>query len=137
MSYLVKVVPDPPPAEIYTLLNSELSSTTEELLMSWADQLKQQGLQEGLERGLEEGLQRGMARGMARGMEEGLEKGREEARSQALARSRARFLKLLTMKFQDVSEAVRSQVSAASEEDLDRWTGGIFEAESAEALIRG
>ncbi len=125
LRYIVKVVPDPPPQEIYSLLSTELSSTAEELLMTWAEQLEQKGLQRGLQRGLEEGLERG------------LERGRAEEQARQLQRSRLRFLKLLALKFQEVPPSAQVRVEEAAEEELDRWTEVILMADTIEAIFQG
>ncbi len=125
LRYLVEVAPAPPPPEVYRLLNTQLPENTEEILMSWAEQLKREGMEIGIEKGRQEGRQEGLEEGIEKGIEEGL------------GRSRRRFLAMLSIKFPAISDGARARVQAASEEDLDRWTATIFAAETVEELLRG
>ena len=117
LRYLIEVAPVPPPPEIRRLLNTELPENTEEILMSWAEQLKREGRQEGLR--------------------EGIEKGRQEGIEAGLERSRQRFLSMLSVKFSEIPDSARARIQTASEEDLDRWTTEIFAAKTIEDLLRG
>ena len=93
--------------------------------MSWAEQLKREGRREGRQEGLREGIEKGIEKGIERGIEKGLE------------RSRQRFLTMLSAKFSEIPDSARARIQTASEEDLDRWTIGIFAAETLEDLLRG
>ncbi len=76
--------------------------------MSWADQLRQEGLQQGLQ------------------------KGRQEGRQESL---REILLNLLTAKFGGVSDAVRKQVEASDSDTLTSAIERVLSASTAEDVF--
>jgi predicted transposase YdaD len=100
--------------------------------MSYAEQLRQDGLQRGLQQGLERGLQQGLERGLQQGLERGLEQGLERGR-QAMV---AALLDGLEARFGPVADDMKARVRLADLAQLQAWHGSLFTAPSADGLIR-
>ena len=124
LRYIVLVGQDKPPQSIYTLIAEKLSPKMEENLMTWAEQLRQEGRQEGEQKGRQEAL-REAQRAAARLQE------------QRLSQARSRVQKMLTLKFQTLTSQHMAQIEAADEDTLERWTIEMLTAGSVDALLNG
>ena len=104
----------------------------QEVELTWADKLIEQGRQEGAEKGREEGR----AEGRDEGREEGREEGRAEGRRVGLIEGkRGTLLRLLTAKFGPLPEATSSRVEALdSLDELDSYFERVLKANSLEEI---
>jgi flagellar biosynthesis/type III secretory pathway protein FliH len=84
----------------------------------------EQGLAQGLEKGLKKGLEKGLEKGLAQGLEKGLAQGMAES-----------LLLLLEERFGPMPEELRTQVRAASPQQLRQWMSKVFTAASLEELF--
>ncbi|MCB9796024.1 MAG: Rpn family recombination-promoting nuclease/putative transposase [Alphaproteobacteria bacterium] len=113
-SYIVEVYQRPETVEaLRTLAIEALDEDAQELIMTIAEQWRQEGLEQGLEQGLELGLEQGR-----------------------VVQARELLLRLLERRFGALSEAVRERVAAAELPTLIAWTDGIFSAPDAETLTQ-
>ena len=87
----------------------EVKSMLAERVIEWTEEWKRQGLEKGLE--------------------QGLEKGRQEGEATLLQ-------KLLERRFGKLDELLRLRLQAADAETLLRWGERIFQAASAEEVLR-
>lgn len=115
LRYIMRVSVAPPPDTIRPQLRHFLTPQSEEMVMTWAEQLRQQGLEQGIEQGLEQG--------------------RHSALQEQQQRAAARVSRMLRLKFGDVSEAVEQQVAAATLDALERWTERILIADTIGAVF--
>lgn len=76
----------------------------------------------------EQWMKKGRAQGLAKGLEKGLEKGLNQGRRDTLAR-------LLELKFGPTPDWAQTRLTAASREELARWTERVLGAESLEAVF--
>ena len=76
----------------------------------------------------EQGRIEGRAEGEALGKAKGKAEGRAEGKAETL-------LRLLDRRFHGVSEAHRTQVLAASADQLDAWIDAVLDAESIDAVF--
>jgi predicted transposase YdaD len=83
----------------------------------FAERFLEKGRQEGLEKGLEQGIERGIEQGIGQG----------EARV---------LLRLLTLKFGPLPEAVQTRVDSADADTLLRWSERVLTAESLNDVLR-
>lgn len=108
MRYIMRVVAGPPPDSLRPKIRRYLTPQVEETLMTWAEQLKQQGKQEEAA-------------------------ARDRAEQQ---RASQRVVRMLRLKFRDeVSEAVTQHVLGGSIDELERWTERILIAETVEDVF--
>jgi flagellar biosynthesis/type III secretory pathway protein FliH len=91
--------------------------------MSYAEQLRQDGLQRGLQQGLEQGLELGLERGL----EQGIERGR-----QAMV---AALLDGLEARFGPVADELKARIRLADLAQLQAWLVKMVTAPSADALF--
>jgi predicted transposase/invertase (TIGR01784 family) len=77
----------------------------------------------------QEGIEKGMVKGIAKGMAEGMAKGISQGES-------AMLLELLELRFNALDESVRQRIAEADAETLLRWGKRIFQATSAEEVVR-
>ena len=108
----------------------------QEVELTWADKLIEQGRQEGAEKGREEGLAEGREAGREKGREKGREEGREEGRRVGLIEGkRGTLLRLLSAKFGPLPEATSSRVQALeSLHELDSYFERALKANSLEEV---
>jgi flagellar biosynthesis/type III secretory pathway protein FliH len=85
-------------------------------MSSFADRFREEGLEKGLQQGIQQGMQQGLPKGMQQG----------EAHI---------LLRLLHVKFGDVSEETRRRVEAADAETLLAWSERILTARSVDEVI--
>jgi flagellar biosynthesis/type III secretory pathway protein FliH len=81
-------------------------------MSSFADRFREEGLEKGLQQGMQQGLPKGMQQGEAHIL-----------------------LRLLHVKFGDVSEETRRRVEAADAETLLAWSERILTARSVDEVI--
>jgi hypothetical protein len=103
--------------------------------MSYAEQLRQDGLQRGLEQGLERGLQQGLERGLEQGLERGLEQGLERGLERGRQAMVAALLDGLEARFGPVADELKGRVRLADLAQLQAWLGRLVTAPSADALL--
>jgi hypothetical protein len=77
----------------------------------------------------QEGRLEGIQAGMEKGKQEGIQTGKQQGEASLL-------LKLMTLRFGPLTEAVRERVQAADAETLLRWGERIFTAATAEEVVR-
>ena len=92
--------------------------------MTWAQQLREDGLQQGLQQGLRDGLQQGLRDGLQQG------------RAEALQRQRARLLRLLPLKFGELPKQAVDTLEAADEATLERIEEKMLLAQTLEEVMR-
>lgn len=119
LRYVIHVNDQPPPDTIRPQIRQSLTPKAEEMLMSWAEQLKQQGFEQGLEQGIERGLEQGIAQ---------TERAHRE-------RTQARVLRMLRLKFGSLSAADEQKVTEAATEALEQWTERILTAQTLDAVF--
>lgn len=66
--------------------------------------------------------------GMAKGMEDGMQEGRRAGKADVIRRQ-------LHLRFGDIPQSAQAQLDAASEAQLDAWTGKLLTAASIDALF--
>ena len=119
LRYITSIVRTAPPPEVITLLRERVSPETGDLIMTWAEQLRREGIEQGIERGIERGIEQGVA------ME----------REAALARQRRQLRRLLSLKFGTLPEVLGAQVEDADMATLERWTERLLLAGSLDAVF--
>jgi hypothetical protein len=104
----------------------KLGPRTEEISMTIAEQLHEEGLEEGLAKGRKEGL----AQGREKGLEEGLAKGRQEGRIAALQ-------SMLVSRFgaQALDATWQARLQAATAAAIDRYLQRVVVADSLAAVF--
>ncbi len=107
----------PPEFEELTEVRAMLAETVAE----WKEEWKRDGLKEGLKKGRNEGLKKG------------LKKGRNEGRKEGEANI---LLKLIEMKFGQMSLIDRKRVQSADSETLLRWGKQILTANKMDEIFR-
>ncbi len=120
---------------LQALLAARTNSETEKTVMGLRKKWEDAALQKGIQKGREEGQRLGREEGERRGREEGERRGREEGREegQRLGRAAA-LLKLLRLRFTELTDADTARVEAASMDELDRWTERVLTADDLETL---
>ncbi|MEL6185951.1 MAG: Rpn family recombination-promoting nuclease/putative transposase [Myxococcota bacterium] len=113
--YLTRTVDHLRTEDLHSLAR-QLPPAAEEAIMTAAEQLRAEGREEGLEQGRREGIQRGL----------------EEGRHSTL---QSTLLKLLHLRFGEVSPWVRARVFAANSHELEGWTTRILTVEDVDALF--
>lgn len=111
LRYIMSVAAVAPPDTIRPALREHLTPRAEEAIMTWASQLKQQGIEQGIEQGTEQ-----------------VQRAEQQRWSQ-------RVLRMLRLKFGDVSEAVVQRVEAGTLEELEQWAENILFAERSDAVF--
>lgn len=101
---------------------NEVKSMLAERVVEWTEEWQKQGEARG------EAI--GEAIGEARGEARGLEKGRQEGEAALLQR-------LLDRRFGPLDEALRQRIAEADADTLLRWGERIFQAATAEDVLRG
>jgi predicted transposase/invertase (TIGR01784 family) len=108
LRYIMSVAAGPPPDNIRPQLRQHLTPQAEQTLMTWAEQLKQQGIQQGITE-------------------------RDRAEQQ---RASQRVVRMLRLKFHEaVNEATIQRTQSGSIEELERWTERILIAETCEGVF--
>jgi hypothetical protein len=97
-----------------------------EMFMTWADEIKAEGLEQGKEQGKAEGLEQGKAEGLEQGKAEGVEKLRDIV------------LQLMSQRFGELSDRTRRAVAGIkSLDELAELAKRIFVVEGPEELLAG
>jgi predicted transposase YdaD len=133
ITYLFRVV-DPVHSDALRAKLGQLEPHAQEVAMSIADQLhdegREQGLREGRNLGLKEGRNLGLKEGRNLGLKEGRDLGLGEGRAAALRR-------LLAVKFkgQALGADFEARLAAAPPETLDRYLDRVLTADSLAAVF--
>lgn len=114
--YIVLVNRTGPPEAVRQTLREKLSPEAEESLMTYAEQLREEGRQE---------IRSQLARQL------------EEERRKALQHDRARMLRLLQVKFGTIEVDIIQQIQDATEEQLDAWHERLLTAASLAEVFAG
>jgi predicted transposase YdaD len=117
LGYLAIVADALSPRAILAAVEAE-APEAKEIVMTLAEQWKQEGLLTGLERGRQEGLK------------QGIDKGRQEG-------LRALVAKQLALKFGPLSPQVESRVADAAPARLEQWAEKLLTATSLEEALGG
>lgn len=91
-----------------------------------------QAYEEAKAEGKVEGIAEGRAKGRAEGMAEGIAEGRTEGERLGLA---AALMRLLTRRFGEVPEPVRTRIDAAGITELDGWLDAAIDAPSLHSVF--
>jgi hypothetical protein len=137
LTYLFRVIGPVHRAELRAKIG-QLGPRAEEISMTIAEQLHEEGLEEGLAKGLEEGLAKGLEEGLAKGLEEGLAKGLEEGLAKGLEEGRIVALQsMLVARFgyQALDAAWEARLRAATPGAIDRYLQRAAFAESLAAVF--
>ena len=120
-------VSDAEPELVYRFF-VELGPDAEEIFMTTADRLREQGRSLGLAEGRAHGLAEGRAHGIAEGRAHGIAEGRAAGVAATLVRQ-------LSLKFGPLPAAALARIQAATPEQLERWTDGVLTAGSLDDVI--
>jgi hypothetical protein len=120
---------DPDRSVLYfDLVYASLSEAARKSLQAM-DPAKYEFQSEFARRYLSQGEAKGRAEGEAKGRAEGEAKGRVEGEARVL-------IKLLTLKFGALSDAVRDRVQTARVEELELWTERVLSASTLDDVLR-
>ncbi len=117
LCYLLEVSEHVEREALTALLERELGPEAKEAIVTAGQQLIEQGRQQGIEQGLQQGMEQGRQQGIRQG-------------------ECALLLRLLRQRFGDeVNAQVERRVTAASVEQLERWTGRVLTAATLSELL--
>jgi predicted transposase YdaD len=143
ITYMFQVIDPLHLEELHAKLRA-LGAHTEEVAMTIAEHLheegRKKGREEGRKKGREEGRKKGREEGRKKGREEGRKKGREEGRKkgreEGLREGRIAMLRnLLVFKFQTLGEGYEARLQAATPEAIDRWLQRLLTVDSLPAVF--
>ena len=103
----------------------ELGSRSEEVAMTIAEYLREQGRKKGLEEGLKKGIKKGRQEGRQKGRQEGRQEGRI-----------ATLRSLLVSKFQTLGARYEARLQTASPEAIDRYFQRLLTADSLAKVFK-
>jgi hypothetical protein len=127
ITYLFRVI-DPVYQDELRAKIRELGSRNEEVAMTIAEYLHEQGRKKGLEQGRKKGLEQGRKKGLEQGRKKGLEQGRKEGRVDTLR-------SLLVLKFRTLDAAYEARLQAATPKAIDRYLKRLLTAGSVAAVF--
>jgi predicted transposase YdaD len=117
MRYTLHVHRHTEPGAVRRHVAAVIGPEHEDVMLSVAEQLIQEGFEKGIEQGREQGLEQGMKKG--------IRKGREQGRAQE---RRAMLLRVLGRRFGEVPAQVAARVTAARRAELERWFDRALDA---------
>jgi predicted transposase YdaD len=127
ITYMFQVIDPMNLDELHAKIRA-LGSRSEEVAMTIAEQLHEQGRKKGREEGLKKGHEEGLKKGLKRGLRKGHKEGREEGRIATLR-------SLLIFKFQILGAEYEARLQAATPEAIDRYLQRLLTADSLAAVF--
>jgi predicted transposase/invertase (TIGR01784 family) len=109
-------------------LKSNLSNY-EELIMTYAEHLRQEGMQKGMQQGRQEGMQQGMQKGMQQGMQQGMQKGMQEGMQKGMQQGRQEGV------IQASLDIARSLLQAGVDKSIIKQTTHLTDEELKQLII--
>ena len=100
-----------------------------EVMSSFAERFRQEGMQQGRQEGMQQGRQEGIQQGRQEGMQQGRQEGMQQGEAQILMR-------LLARKFGELPVDIRHRVESADSERLLLWSERVLTATSLDEVLQ-
>ena len=114
---------------IQLIMTHNKNAEVENIIMTGAEALIQQGKIEGIEQGKIEGIEQGKIEGIEQGKIEGIEQGKIDEKQEAV-------LKLMRLRFTEVSDAVVNEINGIADLMLlDALFEEVYNAETFEEIV--
>jgi hypothetical protein len=131
ITYMFRVI-DPVNQDELRAKIRELGPRIEEVAMTIAEHLHEEGLKKGIKKGLEKGLKKGHEEGLKKN----IKKGREEGLKKGIKKGRIATLRsLLAFKFGTLGAEYEARLQAATPEAIDRYLQRLLTADSLVAVF--